>query len=87
MPKKLTIHGFVALPDSEKADNYIRLSDRDKFLWRTYYEPLIPVGNGVKSNVKVRDVSEIPEDDEFWKVAWIVGLKFNKDEYKGPKKE
>ena len=37
---QLTIREFLQLPDEEKRERYEELSSRDKFLWRTSYEPI-----------------------------------------------
>lgn len=40
MGKQITIMEFLELPDEEKAEKYADMSDHDKFLWRTQYEPI-----------------------------------------------
>ncbi|MCC0679543.1 MULTISPECIES: hypothetical protein [unclassified Clostridioides] len=36
----LTIEEFIKLPDEEKAEAFKKLSDHDRFVWRTQYEPI-----------------------------------------------
>jgi hypothetical protein len=40
MSKMLTLKEFLELPDDQKAGRFGDLSDHDRFLWRTQYEPV-----------------------------------------------
>lgn len=52
---QLTIKEFLKLPDEEKRKRYEELSSHDKFLWRTYYEPIV---------VKVAGTVEVSEEEQ-----------------------
>lgn len=68
----LTLDEFRKLPDNEKGDRYVEMSDHDKFLWRVHYEPLVPkiVGKSVMTEEERAEIERkyadiIKEMNEF----------------------
>lgn len=64
----LSIEEFLKLPDDEKGEKFKLMSNHDKFLWRTQYEPL-----GTPKVIGYREIT--PEEKEEARLALLEILK------------
>lgn len=56
MSNKLTLKEFLALPEDQKAGRFGELTDHERFIWRTQYEPLVGVVTGFRELTKEEKV-------------------------------
>ena len=69
----LTIEDFIKLPNEQKAARYSELSENDKFIWRTQYEPMsVTVVN--REEEKQTEKDKRKSRKEFEKILKKVGV-------------
>lgn len=76
MSNKLTLKEFLALPEDQKAGRFGELTDHERFIWRTQYEPL----DGVVIGFKELTEAEKAKADK-WAAETLKkrGIKLNRD--------